>query len=245
MERYYKIAGLTVAMETFGRTEEQAKPYLIAEEKEIDIVIQPDSKRCKEKFPNISEDMCEYLATGSSFYRQLLGFGGTMLHSSAVVLDDRVYLFSAPSGTGKSTHTKLWLKLFGNRAYILNDDKPALRLEDGKWYAYGTPWSGKHDISVNKRVAVAGIAMIERGSANTIAKCTGHEALTLLIKQVNRPPDMPSRIRLLEVLDKLITEMPIWKLQCNMEDEAALVAYEAMSGERYGVMMREGKNEEA
>lgn len=156
-----------------------------------------------------------------------------MLHSSAVVVDGKAYLFSANSGTGKSTHTGLWLQLFGDRAYILNDDKPALRLEDGVWYAYGTPWSGKHDISVDARVPVGGIAMVHRGEENSIRPFYGKDAVLELMRQVNRPKDMQFRMKLLELLDQFFNLVPIWYLECNMDQEAAIVAYEAMSGQKY------------
>ena len=142
-------------------------------------------------------------------------------------------MFTANPGTGKSTHTSLWLQKFGNRAFILNDDKPALRLEDGAWYAYGTPWSGKHDISVNARVPVAGIACLERGEINEIEPFSGRDAVLALLRQCNRPKAAEYRIKLLDLLDKLITQVPVWKLKCNMDPEAAIVSYEAMSGCKY------------
>ena len=164
---------------------------------------------------------------------QLLGRNTLMLHGSTVAVDGKAYLFTADSGTGKSTHTSLWLRAFGDRAYILNDDKPALRLEDGAWYAYGTPWSGKHDISVNTRVPVKGIALLERGAQNEITPAANAEAVSKLLKQVNRPRAMEYRIKLLELLDQLITKVPVWNLRCNMNPEAAAVAYEAMSGTQF------------
>lgn len=230
MEQYYKIAGLTVLLDSFGRTVEQAKPYLCdSDDPEIVIRSKPVTNP---RYAHLSESDREYLASGSSFYRQLLQFDGMMLHASAVVVDGRAYLFSANSGTGKSTHTQLWLKHFGDRAYILNDDKPALRLHDGVWYAYGTPWSGKHDISVNIGVPVAGIALVERSEENTIAPFDGTEAILAVLRQVNRPKDTVFRKQLLKLLDKLISEIPVWRLQCNMEPEAAQVAYRAMSGQK-------------
>ena len=244
MEHHYRIAGLTVAMDTFGKTARQAQPYAIAHEEKVDIRVQPDKSIWKRRYPGIPEDDCEYMASGRSFYEQLLNFQGTVLHSSAVVVDGRAYLFSAPSGTGKSTHTQLWMKLFGDRAYILNDDKPALRLENGVWYAYGTPWSGKHDISVNTRVPLAGIAKIERGEVNEITPWTGYEVLNTLMKQVVRPKNIESQLILLDLLDKLISRVSVWKLRCNMEDEAAIVSYEAMSGERYVATICEENSDE-
>lgn len=228
MEQYYKIAGLTVKMDTFGRTETQAVPYRCAPCEQPQIVVQSTWEEIREKFPQCSDDVGEHMVTASIFYRQLLDYGGMMLHSSAVVVDGQAYLFTADSGTGKSTHTQLWLKKFGDRAFILNDDKPALRLEDDGWYAYGTPWSGKTDTSVNTRVPVAGIAVVERGGTNSIEPFAGIRAIHAIMKQVNRPAYKESREKLLELMDKLITQVPVWRLRCNMDPEAADVAYQAM-----------------
>ena len=227
---HYLIAGLRVAMETYGRTAEQALPYQTEEVGTPDIIITSSPEQLHEAQPHLSLDDCEYMTTGSSFYTQLLEHNGMMLHASCVVVDDRAYLFTAPSGTGKSTHTNLWLKQFGDRAFILNDDKPALRFEDGAWYAYGTPWSGKYDISRNVRVPVAGIAVVTRSQTNEIESFGGIDAIGFLMTQVVRPRPAQYRALVLEILDKLMTYVPIWKLKCNMEPEAALVSYKAMSG---------------
>ena len=230
MEQIYRIAGLTIAMDTFGRTLEQAKPYLSEQSGDVDFCIDSAWERCKHMVPNVPDDLGEYLYSGFDFYKKLLQHGGLMLHSSAVVVDGKAYLFTADSGTGKSTHTGLWLKLFGDRAYILNDDKPAIRREDDGWYAYGTPWSGKHDISRNLRVPLAGIACVNRGTDNSIHPFGGLEPIQAILKQVNRPKGMEFRSSLMELLDRLLTEVPIWKLYCNMDLSAAEVSYSAMSG---------------
>ena len=230
---YYSIAGLTVQMDSFGRTAKQAEPYLSMPQNP-DVVIHSEFSKAREQFPTLSDSDCEYLATGASFYKSLLlYYNGFMLHSSAVVVNGKAYLFSANSGTGKSTHTNLWLNLFGDRAFILNDDKPAIRLIDGAWYAFGTPWSGKHDISVNTGVPIAGICMLERGEENEIAPLVGKSVIPEILVQINRPRGAEYRIKLLELLDDLITRVPIWKLKCNMDPEAAIVSYEAMSGKKW------------
>lgn len=233
MLQYYKIAGLTVAMDSFGRTEEQARRYLCEADEHPDIVISSRYDYFRSRYSLWSDDDCEYLGTGVDFYKQLMLFGGFQLHSSAVVVDGRAYLFTADSGTGKSTHTGLWMELFGDRAFILNDDKPAVRLENGAWYAYGTPWSGKNDISANARAPIAGIALIERGENNEIAPLGGWDAVYAILRQSNRPKAAEYRRILLDLLDQLITQVPIWKLKCNMDPEAAIVSYEAMSGEKW------------
>jgi len=228
---YYKIANLIIQMSTFGRTLSQAEPYR-CEPAEPDIVIQSNWQALQQAQPHLNDEDCEYLSTGGSFYRQLLNFDGMLLHASAVVLDGRAYLFSAPCGTGKSTHTKLWLKVFGDRAYMLNDDKPALRFEDGAWYAYGTPWSGKHDISTNIRVPVAGICFLHQAKENTIRPFSGTKAIFALLEQTARPAGAALRLQLMTLLDKLLTNLPVWEMGCNMDPQAAQVSYEAMSGGR-------------
>lgn len=234
MEHYYKIAGLVTKFYCTGRTAKQALPYRCEPSEHIDISIpykriQNTCAKWKDETPEISDDMLQYMATGALFYLYLLQHNGLMLHSSAVVVDGKAYLFAADPGTGKSTHTSLWLNHFGNRAFILNDDKPAIRLEDGKWYAYGTPWSGKNDISKNCRAELGGIAILERSENNTIVPFSGTDAIFAIFSQVNRTKEANDRLKLLELLDQLITQVPVWKLKCNISSEAAFVAYQAMS----------------
>ena len=234
MEQYYKIAGLITKMDTFGRAAEQAEKYLTSYPGYFHVDIHSQKECLLEKYPKTPEDVAEYLGTAISFYRQLINFDGVMFHASAVVVDGKAYLFTADSGTGKSTHTKLWLEKFGQRAYILNDDKPAVRREADGWFAYGTPWSGKHDISVDARVPVAGVALLERAEENTIERISGIRAIQGILKQINRPRAAEYRVKLLGLLDQFITEVPVWKLCCNQNIEAATVSYEAMSrGEKY------------
>jgi len=225
----YRIADLTVAMESFGRTVRQAEPYLSDEDVTPDITIRSNWRSLKETAPHLSDEDCEYLSTGGSFYRQLVRFDGMMLHSSAVVMDGRAYLFSAPCGTGKSTHTSLWLSEFGDRAYLLNDDKPALRRLNGEWFAYGTPWSGKYAKNTNIRVPLGGICVLRRGETNKIRPFGGFEAIHALLEQTARSRDPEIMQSMLGLLDELLRAVPVWRMECNMDPEAAHVSYSAMS----------------
>lgn len=232
MERDYLIAGLRVRMDTFGRTETQAEPYLTQTEGEADIVVTSRREELRARQPHLTLESCEYLSTGGSFYRQLLTFGGMMLHSSAVMMDGYAYLFSAPCGTGKSTHTTMWRETFGyDRALMLNDDKPALRLENGRWYAYGTPWSGKTAQNINTRVPLGGICVLTRGETNEITPFGGTQAVLALLEQTSRPAGLDGRGRLLELISCLLETVPVWKLKCTPTHEAALVSHKAMSEE--------------
>ena len=232
MKQYYRIADLIVEMDSFGRTATQAEPYLISEEAKSDICISSDWRAFQKSQPHLSDEDCEYLMTGSSFYYQLVGFEGLLLHSSAVVMDGKAYVFSAPCGTGKSTHTSLWMKAFGeDRVQLLNDDKPALRCIDGTWYAYGTPWSGKFDKNVNMKAPLGGICVLRRGDVNKIEPYSGFEAVHALLEQTTRTKTPEFMNKMLELLDKLIQAVPVWRLECNMELDAAKLSHRVMSGE--------------
>lgn len=227
--KHYEIAGLTVAMDVFGRTEAQAKPYLCQTSNPADITICCDARRVFEMNPSVgSEDTALYIATGILFAQELLSYEGTYLHASAVVLDGKAYLFSAKSGTGKSTHTEKWCRLFG--AQYLNDDKPALRLMDGRWIAYGTPWSGKHDLSSPQGVPVGGIAFLKRGTQNSIRRLTAQETVPLFIGQsIWRLPKREQMEQQLKLVDQLVQQVPVWELTCRNDDAAAILARETMT----------------
>ena len=165
----YDIAGLKVnIVDPKGRTKKQAEPYLAEcqdENQPVDININVTDERVRAavaEHPELQQGDWEYMLTGSDFYTELIKFDGILLHSSCIVVDDLAYAFSADSGVGKSTHTQLWLKHFGDRCYMLNDDKPAIRLINGEVYACGTPFSGKYDYSAPKNVKLAGICFLQR-----------------------------------------------------------------------------------
>jgi len=223
----YQIAGLQVDMEATGRTFVQAQPYESEPDGPADITLRCDVQKVLAANPGIKDpDMAEYMGTGTDFAYQILSFGGFQLHSSAVMLDGKAYLFSAPSGTGKSTHTEKWCRLFG--ATLLNDDKPVLRNQQDTWMAYGTPWSGKHDLSVPAGVPLGGIAFLMRGRENTIRRMEPGEAVAHLISQAPRYLTAQRMEQQLTLLDKLLQTVPVWLLTCRNDDEAAYVSYGSM-----------------
>lgn len=236
MERKYKIANLKITADfRHSMMTSRSEKYLCDFDGETDIQI-PYNERITTDFqtknPHLSLDECEVILTTRFFYNRLLSdFDGFMLHSSAVAVDGKAYLFSAPSGTGKSTHTEQWLKLFGERAEILNDDKPAIRFFDGKPYACGTPWSGKSDLNVNKIVPLQGICVLERSEENFIEPMDSGKALFFLMNQTLRSNKAENMDKLLNMLDMTFAQVKIWHMGCNISVEAAEVAYKAMSAE--------------
>lgn len=233
MMKSYKICDLVVNMDLkYSMIRDRAEKYLIEKSDSPDVIIESDEysiSRIKEIAPHLSKAECEVIHTTSMFYRRLLSYDGFMLHSSAVCVDNKAYLFSANSGTGKSTHTTQWLKLFGDKAYIINDDKPALKIENGNVYVYGTPWSGKSDLNLNVRVPLQGICVLERSEKNFIEPLDKGVAVYKLMNQTLRPPFEAHMDKLLSLLDIVITKTPIWRMGCNISTEAAQMAYDAMS----------------
>ncbi len=235
---FYDIAQLRVEIiEPKGRTEKQAIPYLSKNQDEslkADIVINVDDSRVEaaiKEHPELNQGDWEYMLTGSDFYTDLIKFNGILLHSSCVVVDGVAYAFSADSGTGKSTHTQLWLKHFGDRAYILNDDKPAIRIIDGKPYACGTPWSGKYDYSTPAVVPLAGICFLSRSETNQIKKADTGKAIYNIFSQTVRRLGESRMNLLMDNLNEIFKLVPIYDLGCNMSDDAVLCSYNAMKKE--------------
>ena len=228
----YDIAGLCVSMNVGGRTLKQAEKYLSKNQnKTPDIKINVSKKRIEDAVkdhPELSEDDWEYLLTGSDFYTYLLDFDGMLLHSSCVVVNDSAYLFSADSGTGKSTHTNLWLEKFKENAYILNDDKPAIRKIDGKIYACGTPWSGKYDISRPNIVPVAAIALLQRNDTNYIKPAETKKGVFTIFSQTVRRLNKEHINKLFDNVEMLFENIPIYEFGCNISQDAVTVAYNTM-----------------
>ena len=224
----YKIAELLVDMECSGRTLEQARAYRTRSDgEEPHLRIRVDPKRVLEHMPELeSLDMAEYLATGDIFAAGLPAHGGMMLHASCISYRGEAVCFSAPPGVGKSTHTEKWVRLFGAR--ILNDDKPALRRHEDGWYAHGTPWSGKHDLSENCRAPLKAICFVFRGEENTLTPLSPAQALPLFMSQTVFRLGRENMERLLPLVDRLLREVPVWRLACTAEDEAASVVREVL-----------------
>ena len=155
-------------------------------------------------------------------------YNGLMLHASAAALGGRAYLFSGPCGRGKSTHTRLWQQTFGEAVQVFNDDKPALRRLDGRWYAYGTPWCGKDGINLNQKWPLGGICFLEKSQENRIRRLSAAEDLTLILAQTTyRLPPQYMEL-LLASLDSLLREIPVFLLENRPEEAAARLSFETM-----------------
>lgn len=225
-----RVANLYVEVPAVGGMDSRCKDYICEESHIPDIVINADKYRLKAYSETLSEETVVYLESGWQFYIGLIDYDGLMLHASAVELDGKAYLFSGPCGMGKSTHTGLWRQIFGEKAQIFNDDKPALRREDGRWYAYGTPWCGKDGINQNKRVPLAGICFLKRGQENVIRRLGEKDAIGHVLYQTLRRFGTVERLEpLLDSLGRLVREIPVYEMENLPKEAAARLSYETMS----------------
>ena len=180
-------------------------------------------------FPIVHPDAyLESLAVYRKICEAMVDFDTILMHGSVVAVDGEAFLFTAKSGTGKSTHTRYWREVFGERAVMVNDDKPLLKLTDDGVLACGTPWDGKHRLSTNVCLPLRAICILERGETNEITPISAREALPMVFQQTYRPKKLS---KYMEIIDKLTQRVKFYRLRCNMSQEAARIAYEAMKSE--------------
>lgn len=230
----YRIAGLNVSISGGGAMLlERAEAYCIESAESVDIEIEVPQEFVKKtcfSHPNLTENECAYIFSGVDFYYNLIDHSGFKLHASAVVLDGQAYLFSASSGTGKSTHTALWCDYFGiSRAYILNDDGPVIKQERDVFMAWGSPWSGTSPLSRNTGVPLKAIAFLEQSESDWIRPMTFDESIVRLLEQSHRIGEHERTEKLISLLEELIKVVPIYRFGCTMNRSAVETAYAAMN----------------
>lgn len=186
-----------------------------------------DRERELEGLPSVnhSDQVLETTAVYRKIVEKLIDHDVLLFHGSVVAVDGVAYMFTAVSGTGKSTHTKLWRKLFGARAVMINDDKPLFKITQTGILVCGTPWDGKHHLNTNCMVPLKAICVLKRGEENEIQPLSARQALPVLLQQSYRPGNM---LKYMDLIDAVTKDVKFYELHCNMEQEAAQVAYDGM-----------------
>ena len=233
----YRIADIAASFRGEGqRLREQWADYQVCGDQEPEIIIDISSThldQLEKENSDLTADECASAVISSWFYEALFGFEGFRLHASAVVLDGKAYLFSAPSGTGKSTHTSLWLEYFGRgRAHIINDDSPIIRRAGNQYIAYGSPWSGSSNLNRNDSAPIQAIAFIERSQNNWIHPLSEEEAVFCLLNQSRRTAVTTHLENMLSLFGGLMQKVPIYRMGCTRGLSAVSMAYSAMHGSR-------------
>jgi hypothetical protein len=178
--------------------------------------------------PHVREDYMESICIYRAICQNIPPLGGMLLHGAVISDGTNGYAFTADSGVGKTTHVKLWKKAFGDEISVVNGDKPIIRKRDGKWYAYGTPWCGKEGWNINTSVPLTGLCFLRRGETNTIKPYNPANAIGDIFPQLLIPTDPVGLTSTLDLLDGLLTDVPLFELHCTISEEAARIARKAM-----------------
>lgn len=237
-----KIAGQTGAVAAnFPSTIEYFRAYLTDEAADFSVTVSREEMD-REQALSIAEALeegirprqytdphLERAVIQRKFAEWLMERNALLFHGSAVAVDGRAYLFTAGCGVGKSTHTRLWRQVFGDRAVMINDDKPFLRVEETGVLVCGSPWAGKHGLHSNVSLPLRGICILERGAENRIRRIGAGEALDMLRRQSYHPPDPRKEAVILSLVDRLAETVPLWRMACTKDPEAARLSHRAMS----------------
>ena len=174
----------------------------------------------------LNDELMLIFAFAGSFRQTML------IHASCVMYDGKGYPFTAQSGTGKSTHTSLWLKHIEG-AELLNDDNPIIRiLDDGLPYIYGSPWSGKTPCYRNRRARLGAVTRIDRAPQNSIERLAPIQAFASLLPACSSMKWDPAIYRnLCDAVTRVIETTPVYTLHCLPDEEAARLSCATLTKE--------------
>ena len=243
MTKKYKMADKVIEVTSiYERVHDYCKDYETDEQADFSVMTaaediiyekkKTDSEYAYEGLPapNFSDALLEETAVYRKIAEKMPDYDTIVFHGSVIAVEGQGFLFTAKSGTGKSTHTALWREYLGDRAIMVNDDKPLISVRDNGIIVYGTPYNGKHHLGCNMSVPLKAICIITRGEKNSIVRIDKSEAYAMLLQQVYRPQDPLQMAKTLKLVDKLAASVELYKLACNMDIEAAKVAYNGMKG---------------
>ena len=238
--RVYRIAEMNIAVEAkYEYTKRCLSEFLTdAEDHELFVSVTDEmieyEKGLNRKIhgDEFADSICEAVAVLRVICDYIVRHGGFFLHCSCLMIDGEGIVFTAPSGTGKSTHAALWRKYFGDRVQMINDDKPLVRERDGRFVIYGTPWKGKHGIGSNISAPVKAVFFLEQAKENSAKRVDSFTALSLLLRQTVLPTAREDMSALLDMLGRLIEITPMFRLGCDISFEAVTTAYEAAFGNK-------------
>lgn len=232
----YRIADFLIGIRAhYPFLDQQCRDYRAEEGAVPDFTIEVSEEEVRASLeqlgrfsPGYHESICVYRHICTA----ILHRDAMLMHAAVVGVDGRAYAFSAKSGTGKSTHIGLWQQCYGDRVTVINGDKPILRLLDGRFVAYGTPWCGKEGWNTNRGAELAALCFLERSPDNFIRRMEPSDAVDRVFHQLLRPSDAEEMEITLRLTDRLLREVPIYRLGCNISEEAARLSYETLTGTR-------------
>ncbi len=196
----------------------------------VDINIEKDHYIVRESGEASCVDYCyPFVLCGIAFRILLMHHDGLVIHASSIAFHDKGILFTAPSGTGKSTHVRLWQETFGDEVTVVNDDTPAIRFIDGVPMLFGTPWSGSLGKHTNTQAPLRAIVALERSAENSIRKLNSMEALRILMTR-SLLPYFDEKLMAVACgqVERLLGGVDVYLLKCRPDKEAVELVYQCI-----------------
>ena len=231
-----KLSGIVVEMHSnFDYSEKYCKNYIIDSSAKPDIIAEVSQEQIEESKGALetafSDGYCESICLYRAIAEKMPIFDRLVFHGAAVEVDGKGYIFTAPSGTGKTTHIGLWFKYFGDRVKIINGDKPILRLESDGVSVCSTPWSGKERFERNTEAPLRAITLIKRSKENRITQISPQEYFSELARQFYLPRNLESKLKTFDIVDRILSDVPIYLLECDISREAAELSFDTLTNE--------------
>ena len=211
-----RIAGHVFAVDNkYDYIKEYYKDYITDEAPEF-VISATNEEIASENHDggNWAECYLETLAVYRKICEKLIYDNIVLFHSSALAIHGKAVLFTAPSGTGKSTHAMLWRKHFGSEVQTINDDKPLIKLDE-KIVVYGTPYGGKDDLQNNICAEVAAIVVLHQAKENTIKKLAPNDAFPLLLNQTYRCSSIEAMTLTMPLVSRL-SHLPVRSVEVHL-----------------------------
>lgn len=155
-----------------------------------------------------------------------------IFHGASISFDGDGYIFTAPSGTGKSTHILLWQKYLGTGVEVVNGDKPIIEFTDNGAIIHSTPYAGKEGLQNHSSVPLKAVCIVGRGLVNSIEKIRVGAYFNQLFKQVYNPVDTKAAAATIQLFNRL-AEIPFYSLKCDISEQAVRTSFEKLSGKCY------------
>ncbi len=232
-----KLAGIPVQFDNrYPQLERLCRGYETDEDPRITLSVtqeEIEQERAQSQ-GNFSDGYLETICLYRKLALEMLRFDTFVMHASVLSVNGQGYAFLAPSGTGKTTQTRLWLEHFGDDACVVNGDKPLIRMipADGgyQFLAYGTPWCGKEGMNSNQHVPMRAMFLVQRASEPSCIPVSTDISLPLVFRQLLLPKQPQALDHMLDLADHLLNTVPCWLLRCNMKDESVTAAFDAVNG---------------
>ena len=232
-----KIADINIGIQPHS---ESMRPFCMnyLSEEEPEFIVKVNEKDIEDE----RKRMIAYMGRGDAsekelerlyIYRQIAEklpkYNAFLIHATSIRVDEDAYLLSGQSGAGKTTHAKLWKRVFKDRMRIINDDKPILRIMNNQIIIYGSPWAGKERWQNNISAPLKAILFINQSKENYIEPMDHSEAWNAIMNQIYRSTNAKNMKKTLDFINQLVNDIPIYSMYCKRSEKAVHIAYEVVS----------------